>query len=267
MHLYSIGDMAQKSHTTIETLRHYDRIGLLKPACVAAGSGYRYYSSRELLTLLIIQYCKRRGASLKEISALLHQEDPAVFLSFFQESEKKIDEEIAFLKKEKDSFRALRREYELQIQLFSHPEEPRYSLSEMPVRHIFLSQSLSDPTPENFCLLEEEIRRRASCPCKLTLDPGLRRITWFTPEGKVSRLFSICRRCSPLEPEVRTLPSSRYLIRSCPRDKLEEASNELLRVAREEYQSSPDFLVQSVVFTGISRWDYRLEVPLDRSRL
>ena len=83
MQLYSIGDTAQKSRTTIETLRHYDRIGLLKPACVAAGSGYRYYSNRELLTLLIIQYCKRHGASLKEISALLSQEDPTVFLSFF----------------------------------------------------------------------------------------------------------------------------------------------------------------------------------------
>ena len=68
MQLYSIGDTAQKSRTTIETLRHYDRIGLLKPACVAAGSGYRYYSNRELLTLLIIQYCKRHGASLKAVS-------------------------------------------------------------------------------------------------------------------------------------------------------------------------------------------------------
>ncbi len=101
MHLYSIGDMAQKSHTTIETLRHYDRIGLLKPACVAAGSGYRYYSSRELLTLLIIQYCKRRGASLKEISALLHQEDPAVFLSFSRNRRKRLMRKLPSLKKKR----------------------------------------------------------------------------------------------------------------------------------------------------------------------
>lgn len=137
-------------------------------------------------------------------------------------------------------------------------------MSETPVRHIFLSNSLSDPTPENFCLLEEEIRQRAAYPRKMVLDQGLRRITWFTPKGKKSRLFSICRHYSPLETEVRDLSPSRYLIRSCPKDKLEEASKDLLRVAQEEYQSSPTFLVQSVVFTGVSRWDYRLEVPLDR---
>lgn len=262
MQLYSIGDAAHKAHITIETLRHYDRIGLLKPACVATHSGYRYYSDRELLNLMVIQFCKRHGFSLKEIEEFLSQQDPLYFIDFLQDSEQQIDEEIRYLEEEKGYFRSLRREYELQMQLFDYPEEPCYNLSETPARQIFLSKTLSEPTMENFCLLNEEILSRAVSPSKLVLDPGLRRITWFTPEGENSRLFSFCRNYSTRETEVYDLAPSRYLIRFCKKEEAAEAAHDLLRVARETFHSDPPFFIQSVVFTGISRWDYRLEAPL-----
>ena len=40
----SIGQMARINHISIQTLRLYDKMGLLKPVAVDAGSGYRYYS-------------------------------------------------------------------------------------------------------------------------------------------------------------------------------------------------------------------------------
>ena len=39
----SIGQMARINHISIQTLRLYDKMGLLKPVAVDAGSGYRYY--------------------------------------------------------------------------------------------------------------------------------------------------------------------------------------------------------------------------------
>jgi DNA-binding transcriptional MerR regulator len=35
----------------IEALRHYDALGLLKPAEVDPFTGYRYYSARQLVSL------------------------------------------------------------------------------------------------------------------------------------------------------------------------------------------------------------------------
>lgn len=42
--LLSIGRFSHLSGLTIKALRHYDEIGLLRPARVDDSSGYRYYS-------------------------------------------------------------------------------------------------------------------------------------------------------------------------------------------------------------------------------
>ena len=64
---YSIGETAEMAGTTIETLRHYDRIGLLKPAKVDSDSHYRYYTDNELVYLEVISFCRRDKMPLAEI--------------------------------------------------------------------------------------------------------------------------------------------------------------------------------------------------------
>jgi DNA-binding transcriptional MerR regulator len=60
---------------TIETLRHYDALGLLKPTKVDPFTGYRYYSARQLMPLNRILALKETGFSLEEIARIL-QEKP-----------------------------------------------------------------------------------------------------------------------------------------------------------------------------------------------
>ncbi len=52
---------------TVKTLRHYDKIGLLKPAEVDKWTGYRYYSVSQMQTLNSIRLLKDIGFSLDEI--------------------------------------------------------------------------------------------------------------------------------------------------------------------------------------------------------
>ncbi len=40
----SIGEMAKLRSVTVDTLRHCDKIGLLKPYHIDPETGYRYYS-------------------------------------------------------------------------------------------------------------------------------------------------------------------------------------------------------------------------------
>lgn len=56
---------------TIETLRHYDELGLLKPAKVDQFTGYRYYTARQLQLLNRIIALKEVGFSLEEIARIL----------------------------------------------------------------------------------------------------------------------------------------------------------------------------------------------------
>ncbi len=65
--MYKIGVFSKMNRVTVKTLRHYDDIGLLKPCHVDQATGYRYYSSDQLLSLHKILALKQIGFSLSEI--------------------------------------------------------------------------------------------------------------------------------------------------------------------------------------------------------
>lgn len=65
-----IGQLAKQSGVPIDTVRHYERIGLLKPA-VRLASGYRRYGEAEQKRLHFIRRAKVLGFTLDEIQGLL----------------------------------------------------------------------------------------------------------------------------------------------------------------------------------------------------
>lgn len=65
-----IGQLARQNGVPIDTVRHYERIGLLKPA-VRLASGYRRYGEAEQKRLRFIRRAKALGFTLDEIEGLL----------------------------------------------------------------------------------------------------------------------------------------------------------------------------------------------------
>lgn len=63
----SIGEFARLRNITTETLRHYDRVGLLKPIEVDSKTGYRYYSILQYEELGTIKELRQLGMSIDEI--------------------------------------------------------------------------------------------------------------------------------------------------------------------------------------------------------
>ncbi|MGL4338669.1 MAG: MerR family transcriptional regulator [Turicibacter sp.] len=68
---FSIGEMAKIHHVSVQTLRHYDKVGILKPAYINEESGYRYYSVKSFVILDLIKRCKAMGLSLDEIKIMI----------------------------------------------------------------------------------------------------------------------------------------------------------------------------------------------------
>ncbi|HLK04044.1 MAG TPA: heavy metal-responsive transcriptional regulator [Candidatus Acidoferrum sp.] len=65
-----IGELAKRAGVNLQTIRFYERRGLLrKPARTA--SGYRDYAASDVESLAFIQWCKRLGFTLKEVRPLL----------------------------------------------------------------------------------------------------------------------------------------------------------------------------------------------------
>ena len=71
--MFRIGEFSRITRVTIDTLRHYDALGLLKPTEVDPFTGYRYYSARQLGSLNRILALKEVGFSLEEIARILQE--------------------------------------------------------------------------------------------------------------------------------------------------------------------------------------------------
>lgn len=70
MQVLTIGQFAQKAQVHVETVRYYERRGLL-PAPARRWSGYRQYSQDDVTRLQFIKRAQKLGFSLKEIAELL----------------------------------------------------------------------------------------------------------------------------------------------------------------------------------------------------
>lgn len=72
--MFKIGEFAQIGQVTVETLRHYDALGLLRPARVDPFTGYRYYTAGQLGALNRVLALKELGLSLEAIGRLLRDD-------------------------------------------------------------------------------------------------------------------------------------------------------------------------------------------------
>lgn len=63
----TIGEFAKLKNITTETLRHYDRVGLLNPIEIDRNTGYRYYSILQYEKLSTILELRELGMSIEEI--------------------------------------------------------------------------------------------------------------------------------------------------------------------------------------------------------
>lgn len=68
---YRIGEFADLSGVSTKTLRHYERMGLLRPAAVDARTRYRLYAPTQLRDVASILALRDLGLSLPEIRAFL----------------------------------------------------------------------------------------------------------------------------------------------------------------------------------------------------
>lgn len=69
-----IGELASAAETPVETVRYYEREGLLPPPA-RTESNYRSYEQRHLERLQFIRYCRGLDMSLEEIRVLLRFRD------------------------------------------------------------------------------------------------------------------------------------------------------------------------------------------------
>lgn len=82
--LYTVKEVARLSGTTIKTLYHYQKIGLLLPQEITQ-NGYRYYGDKELEKLQQILFYKELDFSLEKIKVSLESEPNRLMILYEQQ--------------------------------------------------------------------------------------------------------------------------------------------------------------------------------------
>jgi DNA-binding transcriptional MerR regulator len=78
--MFSIGEFARHGRVSVRMLRHYDAIGLIRPACVDPDTGYRFYQASQLDELNRVIALKDLGFTLQQVQAILEEKVTAAEL-------------------------------------------------------------------------------------------------------------------------------------------------------------------------------------------
>ena len=71
----TVGDFARITHLSVKTLRHYHEVGLLEPATVNPGTGYRYYSAAQVPTAQVIRRLRDLEMPVSQVKEVLDAPD------------------------------------------------------------------------------------------------------------------------------------------------------------------------------------------------
>ncbi|MFT5872337.1 MAG: DNA-binding transcriptional MerR regulator [Clostridium sp.] len=90
---FLIGELAKLFNISTDTLRHYDKIDLLKPNCNVANK-YRFYSIRNFFKLSRILFFKNLDISLQDIKKYMNNKNTNNLMTLLKNKEEEIDVKI-----------------------------------------------------------------------------------------------------------------------------------------------------------------------------
>lgn len=105
--IYTITEFAEMFRITRQTLIHYDKIGLFKPAKIN-DNGYRLYEHSQKPKMIEIMQLKDAGMSLSDIMEVMKKNNADSILALFDTQIAKLDDQILELQMKK---------------LITHPED------------------------------------------------------------------------------------------------------------------------------------------------
>lgn len=94
---YTIGETASLLGVTTQTLRYYDKIGLLSPDYVDTQTGYRYYRYQQFHIIDRIRYLQGLGMSLENIRTVIQNGKNDYLLRHLQAERQRMERELQAL--------------------------------------------------------------------------------------------------------------------------------------------------------------------------
>jgi DNA polymerase-3 subunit beta len=104
----TIGRMARESGLSVSALRFYDGAGVLIPASVDPGTGYRYYAPDQVVVARLVASLRRVGMPLAGIREVLaHRHDPNAVDALLDRHLRRLEQGLADARRELSCVRSL----------------------------------------------------------------------------------------------------------------------------------------------------------------
>jgi DNA-binding transcriptional MerR regulator len=103
----TVGDFARITHLSVKTLRHYHEVGLLEPATVNPGTGYRYYSAAQVATAQVIRRLRDLEMPVSQVKEVLDAPDAPARNALIAAHLGRLEDELAQTRAAVESLRQL----------------------------------------------------------------------------------------------------------------------------------------------------------------
>lgn len=269
----TIGQMAKLNHISEQTLRLYDREGLLSPLYRDGKNGYRYYDIRQSAQLDTIQYMKALGMPLKEIKTHMKKWDMGRVKQLLRENRDAIDERIRELNLQK---RAIERALDSYERYESAPPDGAIVLEYIPKRQMYVTSTSVNFYDYDIAEYEKILRNLKEDMAAHDISPFyfanagtiLRRENFMKRHLYSTEVFVFVDREYVEEDLITVIPASPYLCIYCDKfEKEKEYIDRLLATIEEKhYTVTGDYICEVIVEMPLDYQErgmfLRLQVPI-----
>lgn len=271
----SIGQMARINHISIQTLRLYDKMGLLKPVVVDTNSGYRYYSILQCAKLDLINSLKQCGLSLKEIRAYFENGNIESLEGELRNTLDQIDDQMRRLSEQKEAVKSSLESFE---QYRAAPPAGTITLEYIPRRSIIVLDSGNNYFEEGLEFYEHSLLQLKHALAERNMEhiyyrnPGTiwRKDKVMKREFVSTEVYVRADERHFRPEEINQIPAGMYQCIYCSSfDTEKELACKLLdQVEKNGYTIAGDYLCETIVETPIFERDergmfLRLQVPVN----
>ena len=252
---FSISQTAKIVDMTAETLRHYDRIDLVRPCKTDEWTGYRYYSQQEIVRLHTIRALRCMGLPLSEIKVILEYDDFNKIIQALKKAEKSADKKITELEYSKAKIQRARTFYEKKLN--GNQAQENLYMKECPERIILLSETMTEPTLDHLWNYHRHFYHQL--PKELKNKFSFEDSAGIYIQNDQSNLFAVCTRYVQTD-RIKILPQGKYLCADCTEENRQSITENLVETVKKNYQITPEFTVHVIVLTGILQWKYEVQL-------
>lgn len=253
--LFTIGDISKLKNITIDALRHYDKIDLLKPEYIDKNTNYRYYSSSQFFKMDLIKFCKTLDIPLTQIKDLIKTSDQETF--------------VEFLKNQRNEANLKIKEY---THIISHIDNiinrvDEYNISKkekdfyykyLPERNIVFLDYSGSPSGEESSVAHSKLYNSIiNSNFHISYNGGF--IYSFDEKNIYTKCIFECvyESTNALNIANKILPSGTYLCKSYCDDEYEDASNKLLKEIYKRKINS-NYIINTYLLDGEFHSNYSL---------